>query len=82
MPPPQWGKDIISAADGWMGLVPNAMFLVWGLSYLDIYHIHRINLVALAVWGSWFLLGCVMAVVNEVGQWLRERRAPTGAGHE
>ena len=85
--PPHWGKGIISAMDGWMGLVPNAMFLVWGLSYLDIYHIHRyhihrINLVALIVWGSWFLLGCVVAVVNGVGQWLRERRAPMRAGPE
>lgn len=76
MPPPQWGKDIISAADGWMGLVPNAMFLIWGLSYLDIYHIHRVNLVALAVWGSGFLLGCIVAVVNGVGQWWRGRRMP------
>ena len=65
-----------------MGLVPNAMFLVWGLSYLDIYHILRINLVALIVWGSWFLLGCVVAVVNGVGQWWRERHTPPGAGEE
>ena len=72
--PPHWGKGIISAMDGRMGLVPNVMFLVWGLSYLDIYHIHRINLIALIVWGSWFLLGCIVAAVNGVGQWLRERR--------
>jgi len=72
-PPPQWGKDIISAADGGTGLVPNAMFLIWGLSYLDVYHIHRINLVALIVWGSWFLMGCVVALVNGSGQWWRGR---------
>ncbi len=79
MPPPQWGKDIISAMDGWMGLVPNAMFLVWGLSYLGIYHIRFINLVALAVWAAWFVLGCGVAVVNGVGQWLRARRTPPEA---
>ena len=77
--PSEWLKDsFIPAMGGRMGLVPNAMFLIWGLSYLDIYHFHRINLVALIVWGSWFLLGCIVAVVNGVGQWLRERRIVSG----
>ena len=67
---------------GWMGMVPSTMFLVWGLSYLDIYHIHRINLIALIVWGSWFLLGCGVAVVNGTRQWLRGRCIVTGAGDE
>ena len=65
-----------------MGMVPSMMFLVWGLSYLDFYPIRRINFIALIVWGSWFLLGCIVAVVNGVGQWLRERRVPSGVGPE
>ena len=73
-----WGHTLSHYGGGWMGVVPSLMFLVWGLSYLDVYRIHRINIVALAVWGSWFLLGCLVAVVNGAGQWWRERHAPLG----
>ena len=80
-PTASWGHTL-AWHGGWMGMVPSMMFLVWGLSYLDIYPIHRIHLVALIVWGSWFLLGCIVAVANGVGQWLQERRVPTGVGPE
>ncbi len=74
-PTTSW-EHTLALRGGWMGMVPSLMFLVWGLSYLDVYHIHRINLVALALWGTWFLLGCVVALVNGVRHWLRERRTP------
>lgn len=76
--PTEYRSDILSALDGWMGTVPHLMFCVWGLFYLAGDHIHLINRVALAVWGGWFLLGCVVAVVNGVGQWLRDRRTSRG----
>ena len=80
-PTTSWGHTL-ALHGGWMGMVPSMMFLVWGLSYLDFYPIRRINFIALIVWGSWFLLACIVAVVNGVGQWLRERRVPTGVGQE
>ncbi len=80
-PATSWGY-VLSALDGWMGMVPSFMFLVWGLSYLDIYHIRFINLVALAVWAAWFVMGCGVAVVNGVRYWLRAWRTSRGTGYE
>jgi len=80
-PTTSWGHTLAFYND-WMGIVPSLMFLVWGLSYLDVYHIHRINLVALAVWATWFLLGCVVAVVSGVRYWLREWRTSPETGYE
>ena len=71
-------KTILQSLGGWMGLVPVLVFWAWGLFYLADGHDHLINRVALAVWGSWFLLGCLVAVVNGAGQWFRDRRASRG----
>ena len=64
----------LSAAGGWMGMVPNAVFLVWGLLYLADERVRWVNRVALIVWASWFLLGCGAALVNGTKYWLREWR--------
>ena len=77
--PAEYWRDLHSAFDGWIGIVPHLVFFVWGLFYLAGDHVHLINRLALAVWGSWFLMGCVMAVVNGVGQWWRNRHAPPDA---
>ena len=66
------------ALGGWMGLVPFMVFWIWGLFFLSGKYVPFANRVALIFLAAWFLLGCIVAVVNGVRHWLKERRTQAG----
>ena len=67
---------------GRIGLILLIVFWLWGISFLGICHIHQISSVARIIWAAWFVLGCIVAVVNGVDQWLREQRSLPGIDPE
>jgi len=65
-----------------MSFVPASAFWIWGQFYLFRGMEASVSRAVLTVQAIWFLLGCVVAVVNGAGQWLRERRTPHREGPE
>ena len=77
--PPVVLSDYIPSTGGWMGFIPASAFWIWGQFYLFGGLASSVNLTILAVQAAWFVLGCIVAAVNGVGQWWRNRHAPSEA---
>ncbi|MBV9852021.1 MAG: hypothetical protein JO250_20335 [Armatimonadetes bacterium] len=70
--PPAFRESIRKTGD-MTGLAQLLLFWFWGIFYLAGKHYHLFNRVALLVWIVTFLAGCLVAVVNGFGVWIRSR---------
>lgn len=65
---------LMSVGGGGMSFVPSSAFWIWGQFYLFWGMDGFVSRTFLAIQAVWFIMGCLVAVVNGVRHWLREWR--------